>query len=71
MENTHPEECFRVAQISGEYLSLPSEQEKREHIATFIDCTGNKALSQCVCIVCACELMQGEGQCEHLQASCI
>jgi len=50
------------AQFSGKYLSLPTEEESRNRVATFIDSTGNEALARCVCIVCARELLRGEGQ---------
>lgn len=56
------EDSFRSAQFSGKYLSLPTEEESRNRVAAFIDSTGNEALARCVCIVCARELLRGEGQ---------
>jgi len=57
-----PEEPFRSPRTCGEYLSIPTDEEKRARIAAFIDSTGNDALSRRVCIVCARELMRAEGK---------
>jgi len=57
-----PEADFRMAQCTGEFLSLPTEEQNRERIAAFIDRTGNEALARGVCIVCAREMMYGEGE---------
>ena len=57
------EGTFRLAQTPGEYLSLPTDTENEDRVAAFIDHTSNNALSRSICIVCARELMQGEGSC--------
>ena len=44
---------FRIGQCTGEFLSLPTQEQNQEHIAAFIDHTGNEALARAVCIVCA------------------
>ena len=60
------EGMFRLAQTPGEYLSLPTNAENEEHVAAFIDRTSNNALSHSICVVCAWELMLGEGSCSKL-----
>ena len=60
------EGMFRLAQTPGEYLSLPTDVENEERVAAFIDRTSNNALSRSICIVCARELMLGEGSCSKL-----
>ena len=52
---------FRVSEKLGDYLALPTEEQRRARIAAFIDATGNNALSRAVCIVCAQELTCSEG----------
>ena len=58
-------EAFQVSECSGEYLALPTEEERRAHIAAFIDTTGNEVLCRAVCIVCAQELTSHEGWCSQ------
>ena len=55
---------FRISASVGEYLALPSEEERHACVSAFIDATGNKALTRHVCVVCARELMRSEGECE-------
>jgi len=56
-----PPEPFRISQSSAEYLSILTEEQSRSRVAMFIDHTGNEALSSCVCVVCAREMLRGEG----------
>lgn len=58
-------EVFQMSECSGEYLALPTEEERWARIAAFIDTTGNEALCRAVCIVCAQELTSHEGWCSQ------
>lgn len=47
------QEPFCISESAGQFLSLPTEVERQEHISAFIDATGNEAVSCTVCVVCA------------------